>query len=86
MASKTKDQLLTNKLIYFLWEPHLMTAVAFNEGWMPRFYRGWKPLPQKTNLIADKAVTSAISRLEETKLTLWYQTKFLYFSSIFPHS
>ena len=29
-----------------VWERDLVTAVAFSEGWLPRRYRGWKPLPQ----------------------------------------
>jgi hypothetical protein len=39
------NQLLM-KLYVFLWERHLMAAVAFGEGRLPRWYRGWKPLPQ----------------------------------------
>ena len=30
---------------FSLWERHLVTAVAISEGWLPRWYRGWKPLP-----------------------------------------
>jgi hypothetical protein len=31
-------------------------------GILPRFYRGWKPLPQRTNFLADKVAPSAMTR------------------------
>jgi len=34
-----------------LWERHLMAAVAFGEGRLPRWNRGWKPLPQERDFI-----------------------------------
>jgi hypothetical protein len=43
-----------------------MTDVALSEGWLPRFYRGWKPLPQQTNFLANKMAPSAMTRLETT--------------------
>jgi hypothetical protein len=46
----------------FLWERHLVTAVAFSEGWLPRFYRGWKPLPQRTSFLSDKVAPGAMTR------------------------
>jgi hypothetical protein len=39
-----------------------MTDAAFSEGWLPRFYRGWKPLPQGTNLLADKVALRTMTR------------------------
>jgi hypothetical protein len=31
-------------------------------GILPQFYRGWKPLPQRTNILGDKVAPSAINR------------------------
>jgi hypothetical protein len=37
-----------------------MTDVAFSEGWLPRFYRGWKPLPQQPKKSQDAPVHGSI--------------------------
>jgi hypothetical protein len=39
-----------------------MTDAAFSVAWLPRFYGGWNPLPQGTNLLADKVALSTMTR------------------------
>jgi hypothetical protein len=45
-----------------MWERHLVAAVALSEGWLPRYDRGSKPLPQKTKFVTDKEALPAITR------------------------
>jgi hypothetical protein len=56
-----RPPVVSEKHGFFLWERHILAAVTFNEGWLPRFYRGWKPLPQKNQITLESSLVWGIS-------------------------
>jgi hypothetical protein len=63
IISTTNNPLAFFMIFLSLPKRHLMAAVAFGEGWLPRWYRGWKPLPQWQHVI-----TESVSSVVETDL------------------